>query len=48
MAVNLSNVASGYSTGVINNNFQQIEDLLNNNFLHRVLDQILANGCSDP
>lgn len=35
MAVNLSNVASGYSTGVINNNFQQIEDLLNNNFLQR-------------
>lgn len=35
MAVSLNPVTSGYSTGVINNNFQQIEDLLNNNFLQR-------------
>lgn len=35
MAIELDNVASGYSTGVINNNFQSIEDELNSNVLRR-------------
>ena len=35
MSVDLKTIASGYSTGLINENFQQIADLLNNNFLNR-------------
>lgn len=35
MSVELKTIASGYSTGLINENFQQLADLLNNNFLNR-------------
>lgn len=35
MAIELNNVASGYSTGVINNNFQELEDYINSNLLNR-------------
>lgn len=35
MAIELNNVSSGYSTGVINDNFQRVEDELNGNVLRR-------------
>lgn len=35
MAIELENVASGYSTGIINDNFQRIEDYVNENLLNR-------------
>ncbi len=35
MAIELSNVSSGYSTGVINDNFEAIEAYINDNLLNR-------------
>lgn len=35
MAIELNNVSSGYSTGVINDNFQALEAYINNNLLNR-------------
>lgn len=35
MAIELNPIASGYSTGKINDNFQKVEDELNNNVLRR-------------
>lgn len=35
MAIELNDVTSGYSTGVINNNFQTVEEEINNNVLRR-------------
>lgn len=35
MSIELDNVASGYSTGIINNNFQRLEEYVNNNLLNR-------------
>ncbi len=35
MSVELNDITSGYSTGLINDNFQLVEDELNNNVLHR-------------
>tara|TARA_R100000687_G_scaffold82398_1_gene81788 strand:- start:3721 stop:5898 length:2178 start_codon:yes stop_codon:yes gene_type:complete len=35
MSVELNNITSGYSTGLINDNFQLVEDELNNNVLRR-------------
>lgn len=41
MSVELNDITSGYSTGLINDNFQLVEDELNNNVLRR---QGLATG----
>lgn len=35
MTIELNNVSSGYSTGVINDNFQKLEAYINNNVLRR-------------
>src|SRR5690625_3815074 len=35
MSIELENLGSGFSTGIINNNFQLLEDYINNNLLNR-------------
>tara|TARA_B100000929_G_C15511743_1_gene421168 strand:+ start:45935 stop:46546 length:612 start_codon:yes stop_codon:yes gene_type:complete len=35
MSIELNNISSGYSTGLINDNFQAIEEYINNNLLNR-------------
>lgn len=35
MSIELENLASGFSTGIINNNFQRLEEYINNNLLNR-------------
>src|SRR5690625_2850013 len=35
MSIDLENVASGFSTGIINDNFRRLEEYINNNLLNR-------------
>src|SRR5690554_560875 len=35
MSIELENVASGFSTGIINDNFRRLEEYINNNLLNR-------------
>ena len=35
MSIDLENVASGFSTGIINDNFRRLEDYINDNLLNR-------------
>lgn len=49
MAIELENVASGYSTGIINDNFQRIEEYVNENLLNRDgLEEGEANQLETP